>query len=166
MRNRVLREAPRLFFHSMKLAATSSQVIIIVCLAILSAGLSAIFHPKRPAWFKTASPEELRWQITPEEAARLSSESDVLWIDARERAKFEESHREGAILLNLAEWGDLMFQNMDVLQGSFDRTVIVYCDGQDCGKSLEVAARLRELIGLDPVYVLKGNWRELVEASP
>lgn len=150
----------------MKLAATSTQVVIIVGLAVVAAGLSAVFHPKRPAWFKTSSPEELRWQISPEEAATLSSESDVLWIDARERVKFEESHREDAILLNLAEWSDLMFQHMDVLQDSFGRTVIVYCDGQDCGKSLEVAKRLRELIGLDPVYVLKGSWQELDQATP
>jgi rhodanese-related sulfurtransferase len=144
----------------MKTASTGRQVVIIVALTIFAAGLSAFFHPKRPAWFKVSSPEELRWQILPEEAQRLSKESNVLWVDARERAKFEESHRDGAILLNLAEWGDLMFQHMDILQESFERPVIVYCDGQDCGKSLEVAKRLRELIGLEPVYVLKGSWRD------
>lgn len=137
------------------------QVVLIIALAVAAASLSAVLHPKRPAWFKVSSPEELRWQILPEKAAQLDAEFDVLWIDARERSKFDESHRAGAVLLNLAEWGDLMFQNMDVLQGAFDRPVIVYCDGKDCGKSLEVAKRLRELIGLDPVYVLKGSWREL-----
>jgi hypothetical protein len=54
-----------------------------------------------------------------------------------------------------------MFQHMDRLQDAMRQTVIVYCDGNDCRKSQEVAQQLRELIGLDPVFVLKGDWREL-----
>ena len=149
----------------MKTASTTSQVLLIVALALSAAALSAVFHPKRPAWFRVSSPEELRWQIDREQALELAGKKDVLWIDARERDKFETGHLSGAILLNLAEWGDLMFEHMDTLQGAFDRPVIVYCDTNECGKSVEVAKRLRELIGLDPVYVLKGDWREIAPAT-
>ncbi|MDF1826084.1 MAG: rhodanese-like domain-containing protein [Verrucomicrobiales bacterium] len=150
----------------MKTGSTPKQVILLCGLAILAAGLSAVFHPKRPAWFKVSSSEELRWQILPEDAIGLSKEANVLWVDAREREAFEAAHQDGAILLNLDEWGDLMFRHMHVLQGAFDRPVIVYCDAEDCGKSREVAKRLRELIGLDPVYVLKGSWRDLTSETP
>ena len=54
-----------------------------------------------------------------------------------------------------------MFSNQDVLQAVLDSPVIVYCDGSSCLRSAEVAERLRELLGLDPVYVLQGEWRDL-----
>ena len=111
-----------------------------------------------------ASAESLRWQIVPESAARLAKEGAVLWVDARSREKYEAGHLEGAILLNLGEWGDLMFQHMDALQSAMDKSVVVNCDTGDCKKSLEVATRLRELLGLEPVYVLKGEWTDLETA--
>lgn len=137
------------------------QVGLILGLALVAATLSAFFHPKRPAWYFVASPEVLQWQISPEEAQELASAEDVLWIDARPRAKFEEEHFPDAILLNMDEWGDLMFEHMDTLQTAMDRPVVVYCDGTRCEKSHEVASQLRELLGLEPVYILKGDWRLL-----
>lgn len=132
-------------------------------IALIATFASAVFHPKRPTWFFVESPEVLRWQIDVEKANRLLTSEDVLLIDARTRAKFEKAHHPDAILLNQQEWGDLMFQHMDRLQDAMreNEVIIVYCDGTDCRKSQEVAQQLRELIGLEPVYVLKGNWREL-----
>lgn len=147
--------------------ATAKQVVAIGVLSLIAAGLSAVFHPKRPAWFKVASPEELRWQLLPEEAATLASEKRVLWVDARSRTKFEEGHMPEAILLNASEWGDLMFQHMDRLQDAMGHPVVVYCDTAECGKSTHVARQLRDLIGLEPVYVLKGDWRDVpLPAAP
>jgi rhodanese-related sulfurtransferase len=37
---------------------------------------------------------------------------------------------------------------------------VVYCDGQKCGKSKDVADRLREL-GVGDVYHLVGGWAAL-----
>jgi rhodanese-related sulfurtransferase len=145
----------------MKLNSTAGQVVGIGTLAVLAAVLSAFLHPKRPAWYRVSSPEELRWQITPEKAASLAGEVDVLWVDARSREKFEAGHLPDAILLNASEWGDLMFQHMDRLQDAMGRPVVVYCDTAECGKSTYVAQQLRDLIGLDPVYILKGNWRDI-----
>ncbi|MDF1656456.1 MAG: rhodanese-like domain-containing protein [Verrucomicrobiales bacterium] len=145
----------------MKTFGTGKQVVVIVGLSIVATLFSVAFHPKRPSWYRVSSPEELRWQILPAEIAELSKNDEILWVDAREREKFEVDHMQGAILLNLGEWGDLMFQHMDILQSAFSRPVVVYCDTETCGKSQEVAKRLRELIGLEPVYVLKGSWREL-----
>ena len=142
-------------------ASTWRQVLVIVVLSVLAAALSVAVHPKRPPWYRVASAEELRWRITPEEVARLVDEGPVLWVDSRSREKFEEGHRPGAILLNLEEWGDLMFEHMDTLQDAMTHPVVVYCDGTDCRKSLAVAGQLRELLGLEPVYVLHGDWRAI-----
>ena len=149
----------------MKTNSTVRQVLIIGTITVVATVLSALFHPKRPAWYRVASPEELRWQLSIEEATTLAGEKSILWVDARSREKFEETHLPDAILLNAAEWGDLMFQNMDRLQDAMGNPVVVYCDTAECGKSTYVAQQLRDLIGLDPVYILKGNWRELPLAS-
>jgi len=141
--------------------STLRQIGIILSLSLAAAVLSAFFHPKRPAWYFVESSENLLWKISFEDAQTLAETEDVLWVDARPRAKFEEAHMPGAILLNDDEWGDLMFQNMDTLQSAMSRPVIVYCDGTRCAKSNDVATQLRELLGLEPVYVLKGDWKLL-----
>lgn len=150
----------------MRLPATVKQVVVILALALVAAGASAVFHPKRPAWYRTQDPSILRWQITTEEAAAIASEREVLWIDARERAKYEEDHLENAILLTPAEWADLMFEHLDTLQDADGKAVVVYCDSEECGKSRYVAEQLREIIGLDPVYVMVGDWREIRDKLP
>lgn len=137
------------------------QIAAILGISLIAAIISAAIHPQRPPFFQVESAETLRWQIDVEKARQLAAAGDVLWVDARKREKFEEAHIEGAILLNVDEWGDLMFQNMDALQASLGKPVVVYCDGTRCEKSKDVSARLRELLGLDPVYVLKGDWREI-----
>ncbi len=140
---------------------TGKQIAAIFGISLLAAIISAAVHPQRPPFFQVESAETLRWQIDVEKANELSAAGEVLWVDAREREKFEEGHLEGAILLNVEEWGDLMFQNMNALQAALGKPVVVYCDGIRCEKSEDVSARLRELLGLEPVYVLKGDWREI-----
>ena len=137
------------------------QLVILLGISLIATIATAIWHPRRPSWFFVESPEVLRWQIDVEKARGLIQEGNVLLIDARSRKKFEEGHLASAILLNQQEWGDLMFEHMDRLQDAMRQTVIVYCDGTDCRKSQEIAQQLRELIGLEPVYVLKGDWKEL-----
>lgn len=133
----------------------------IIALAAVAGVASAIFHPVKPAWYEVESAADLRWRISIQEARDLLEAGEVVWIDARSRAKYEEGHLPEAILLNPEEWGELMFSNQDALQAVLDRPVIVYCDGESCARSGEIGERLRELMGLDPVFVLQGDWREL-----
>ena len=137
------------------------QVAVLLGISLIAATMAAVVHPKRPPWFQVQSAEDLRWQIDPAGASKLASEGPVLWVDARKREKFDEDHINGAILLNADEWSNLMFENMDTLQSALGQPAVVYCDGTRCEKSKDVAKRLRELLGFDPVYVLKGDWREI-----
>ncbi|MBI4023445.1 MAG: hypothetical protein HY360_00595 [Verrucomicrobia bacterium] len=41
----------------------------------------------------------------------------------------------------------------------------IYCGGQECQASRQVAGRLRES-GIEPVYVLKGGWDAWRKAHP
>lgn len=80
----------------------------------------------------------------------------VLWVDARSRAMFEKRHIPGAVLLNAAEWDDLLTAFFDAWNP--DVPVVVYCDSASCDASHAVAARMRETVGLEDVHVLKGGW--------
>jgi predicted sulfurtransferase len=141
---------------------TFREALIVCGIALLAATVSAFFHPKRPAWYKTESDEVMRWAINEEKASELLKISEVVWIDARSAKQFAEKHYPGAISLDLENWAELMFEQQERLQDAIGKTVVVYCDGTRCEKSQEVAKKLRELLGLDPVYLLKGNWRLLV----
>jgi rhodanese-related sulfurtransferase len=141
------------------------QAILILLLAALAGAASAVFHPRRPPWYEVRDAAEMRWGISLTEAKEIIRRGEVVWVDARTGANYEAGHLPGAILLNPEEWGDLLFQSQEALQAAFDRPVIVYCDGDACTRSAEVGQRLRELMGLDPVYVLQGEWRELLDTG-
>lgn len=140
---------------------TLKQASLILIATSIAAIASAMFHPSKPAWYEVRDTADLRWRISVERAEELMASGDVVWIDARVRAKYEKNHLPGAILLNTEEWADLMFSNQEALQAVLDRPVIVYCDGSGCARSEEIAVRLRELMGLDPVYVLDGSWKDV-----
>ncbi|HQZ26550.1 MAG: rhodanese-like domain-containing protein [Verrucomicrobiales bacterium] len=141
---------------------TGKQIGWILLLAVLAGTASAFLHPRKAPWFATEDPSEMRWKIGVIEAKALLADGPVFWIDARSRSLYTEKHLPGAILLNPEDWGNLMFENQEALQAVLSQPVVVYCDGETCTRSGEVAARLRELLGLDPVYVLDGDWRELL----
>jgi rhodanese-related sulfurtransferase len=140
------------------------QAGLILSLAAVAGVASAVFHPLRPPWYEVSSAAEMRWGISLDEAREIIVAGDVVWIDARSRANYEADHLPGAILLNPEEWGELVFNSQESLQAAFTRPVIVYCDGDACTRSGEVSELLREQMGLDPVYILQGEWRELRSA--
>lgn len=142
------------------------QVALILLAAFLAGGVSAVVHPLRPPWFESEDPALSRWRLDLSAARELMNQGGVVWIDARSRKDHEAGAISGSLLLNPEEWGDLMFEHQMALQEAFDHPVVVYCDGEECSRSSEVAGRLRELLGLDPVYVLEGDWRELETPAP
>lgn len=142
------------------MSAWRQAALILVC-ALVAGGASAVFHPRRPPWYEVEDPVLARWRLPVSKVRELAATEPVVWIDARPRAAYEAGHFPDALLLNMEEWADLMFEHQIPLQAAFERPVVVYCDGESCERSAEVAQRLRELLGLDPVYVLEGDWREL-----
>lgn len=140
----------------MQIKDTLKQGGAITVLVLVAAVGTFLFHPKMPAWYEVSEPIEN--EITLSGVHKLGD--DIVWIDARTEKEFEKGHVEGALLLNQENWADLLWKHRDVIEGLQETPVIVYCDGKRCKRSSEVAERLRTEMGLSPVYVLKGGWRE------
>ena len=127
-------------------------------LGVVSAVAVATFfvHPKAPPFYQLSPPVENG--VTVEEIRQMGRA--VVWIDARSERDFERGHIEGALLLNQERWAELLWEHKEVIEGIAGTPVVVYCDGERCLRSSEVAERLRAEMGLAPVFVLKGDWRE------
>jgi rhodanese-related sulfurtransferase len=123
---------------------------LILVSALIPAGLTAAFHPQRPAWTQeTLAPGEERLPTV------LAWGESVLWVDARSADEYRADHVPGAISLNLEGWDELLPNFLD--QWSPDKKVVVYCSAATCELSHEVAERLRKN-GITSVFVLKGGW--------
>lgn len=126
------------------------QALLILVSAVIPAGLTAAFHPQRPAWSQeTLAPGEERLPTV------LAWGESVLWVDARPAEEYRADHVPGAISLNLESWDELLPNFLD--QWSPDKKVVVYCSAATCELSHEVAERLRKS-GITSVFVLKGGW--------
>ncbi|MCB1089994.1 MAG: rhodanese-like domain-containing protein [Verrucomicrobiae bacterium] len=134
------------------------QILSLLAISAVVAVATAWWHPRAPAWYLTA-PADDRWDLAVAQVPSLGPE--VLWIDARKDEDFEKGHLDGAVSLNEENWGDRLFDLQDRLQEAMGKPVVVYCDGSGCERSRHVAERLRELFGMEPVYVLKGDWRDV-----
>lgn len=125
------------------------QAVVIAALAALPAALSGV------AQLQTKQEEPLGPDEVRVATARQWGEK-VLWVDAREEARFAEGHINGAVRLTTAEWDTLAPKFLDAWDDS--QMVVIYCDGGTCEASHEVANRLREEMDLKNVFVLKGGY--------
>jgi rhodanese-related sulfurtransferase len=124
------------------------QLMWLILVALLFAALS--WTLQRTGSAKPLAPGEI-------DLKALSSvrAPDILWVDARSKAKFESRHIPGALLLNQTEWESLVSDFYDQWQPG--RRVVVYGE-VDSDNGHEVASRLREESAIDNVWVLKGGY--------
>jgi rhodanese-related sulfurtransferase len=128
------------------------EAFALILIALVCGGAAYFAHPLAPSF----GLDEL--SITLEEA---QSEPEVFWIDARTDEDFERGHLDGAILLNEERWENLLIDFLD--RWPPDAMVVVYCSSQACMRSHEVAERLREELGVEEIFALKGGWETLLE---
>ena len=134
------------------------EASVIVALASVAGGLTKLWHPRAPAWYQSSEPLAQN-EVTLDQIEEGWG-GKVIWIDARQRSEYEKGHHPGALLLNEEEWADLLWSHAEILQ-SGDKPAIVYCAGQACAASRKVAQRLRESMGMEEVYYLRGGWKAL-----
>jgi rhodanese-related sulfurtransferase len=132
------------------------DIAALLALTLVAGAISKVAHPAAPAWF--VQPETDRFAVT---ASEVQSQwgGQVLWIDARSAEAYEKGHQPGALRLPPDEWLALLPDLFDQIT-SATQPIVVYCDGHKCGKSKDVADRLREL-GVGDVYHLVGGWAAL-----
>ena len=104
---------------------------------------------------KVSEPQLLA--ITIEQALELYNKGTV-FIDAREPEYFEDGHIKGA--WNIPFFFELTFK-LDSLQGK-DSPVVLYCSGDECGSSEDLAYELQGE-GFTNLYVFKGGWTKWSE---
>ena len=131
------------------IALAFRQFLILALLAVVPALVSGAIQLK---WQKNEplAPGEIR-----AETVRLWKDQ-VVWVDARPRARYDAGHIDGAVLLNEDEWDALVPEFLNVWDP--EKAVVVYCDGGGCEASHDVANRLRRDFAIETVYVLKGGY--------
>ena len=119
--------------------------------ALVLASANAWLNPHRPAWnVETLGEGEVGL------AEALAAGESAMWIDARPEAQVRAGRIGNALPLNEDDWDRLLPRVFE--QWRPGRRVIVYCGSQQCQASHEVARRLREEMGMEEVYTLKGGW--------
>jgi rhodanese-related sulfurtransferase len=132
-------------------ARTVRIAALIWLIALLPATLSALLHPRRPAWRASALA-----QGEVDLAQVRAWPEPPLWIDARSRTAFEQEHIPGALLLNEDEWDGLFERVLAAWRPPM--RIVVYCDSRECQASKHVAERLRGDFAMPDVFVLHGGW--------
>ena len=128
------------------------RILLLLALAGLLAGGRAVFLGERP------SAEADAYVVPPAQALAME---EVLWVDGRSRAAFEKDYMPGAIHLGTTE--EAYQAGMAELLPRWDpvRPVVVYCDGEGCKASRELAGRLRSELGVENILWVEGGWTAL-----
>ncbi|MCP5064675.1 MAG: rhodanese-like domain-containing protein [Ignavibacteriae bacterium] len=99
--------------------------------------------------------------ITLDQAIKLHSNQNTIFIDARDKWEFAESHIQGAI--NIPQYS--FEPNItDLSSLAKDNVIIVYCSANDCSMSKRLTEQLLDL-GYSKAYVYLGGITEWTDAQ-
>jgi rhodanese-related sulfurtransferase len=115
--------------------------------AISPRGIPYITPPKQ-----TLQPQEI---VPLKEAQELWSSGASIFLDARLPADYAAGHIANAFSLPVEEFDDHYPQVVTMLTP--DANIVVYCDGQECDLSHDLAKKLHEL-GYKQVRILVNGW--------
>ena len=140
---------------------STAFVVRVIIIAGLSAGLGLTFNASRQDRLPLIHVRDNSTQLSPQsgeislqDASRLFTSGQAVFLDARAAEDFAEGHIEGALSLPLFSFT----QDFDALKSQMEgRTVITYSDGEACELSRDLADQLKAH-GLKDVLVLKNGW--------
>lgn len=124
--------------------------IILMCTAIAAGSI---------AWARKDNPHYrwTHWSLSETDATTVAANPNVwLIVDARSEADYQAGHIEGALSLGDHNWDEGLGAFLERWQP--ESPVLIYCGGQACGSSKQVALRLLEDIPDMKVSVLKGGY--------
>jgi rhodanese-related sulfurtransferase len=152
--------------HGMKPSLSFGLRTMII--AALSVGLALAFNatrpdslPLTPAQKTAAKNGTIQGEVSLEEAARLFASGQAVFVDARSVQEYAQGHIEGAVSIPVFAFVQLLPQVRPHLEG---KTVVAYCDGEQCSLSQDLAEQLKAN-GLASVFVLKNGWSLWREAG-
>ncbi len=89
------------------------------------------------------------------DAEKIFNKKSVIFIDARNNDQFRQGHIKGALSL---PWHDVDTYINDILNNIQPTdAIIIYCDGETCSLSHDLALFLRDM-GFENVKVLVNGW--------
>ena len=127
------------------------QFSLLLALALLpaagSAALQLRWHSESPL-----QPGEIR-----PATARLWNHQQVLWVDIRPQPRFDSGHIPGALSCPAQQWTTRSSQVL--ARWSAEQAVVVYGDAGEEAQAHQLSQRMRDQLGFETVYVLKGGWQ-------
>ncbi|SME96963.1 rhodanese-like domain-containing protein [Desulfovibrio gilichinskyi] len=137
----------------MKIGKKTAFILKILLICGISAGLAWSFNYSRPVPAdnnSTVMQQPELTEIDGEQAIKYFDSGNAFFVDGRSDSEFAMGHIPGAY--NLPYWA--VHEELDGLITGIpkDKTIVVYCDGALCGKSIIVARKLIEK-GFDNVFV-------------
>ncbi|MEW6368242.1 MAG: rhodanese-like domain-containing protein [Acidobacteriota bacterium] len=93
--------------------------------------------------------------VTLDQAAAMSFDPSVVFIDARDASEFAAGHIPGAVSLPYHDYDRVWPEVSPKLAP--DNTIIAYCEGGGCESSIQIARRLTRA-GYRSVLVFVGGW--------
>lgn len=143
IKNRALRESALLLFLAIFLGFFST--------ALRNDGF---FAPKNApaASAHVVAPEVIGFHT----ADSLFKTRKAFFVDSRRRFDFELGHISGAINVPHNDFDESVWMLKNFPK---DNVIVVYCDGEECNSSIEVAAKLAQL-GFSNVKIFYNGWNE------
>ena len=138
---------------------------------LVSVGIVSLLAAGATYWVKGPPVRKLACDVAtlkPDEVClqQIPADAKVLWVDARSRKEWQRDGLKGSVLWNLDPSEDMAAFEVKIVPLILETPrVIVYCGGEECGLSRQVANRIRALdMGAD-VSVLRGGWDALRDAG-
>ncbi|MDZ7832056.1 MAG: rhodanese-like domain-containing protein [Desulfobacterales bacterium] len=95
-------------------------------------------------------------------ASRMYAENEAVFVDARPKSQYDRGRIEGAVSLPWQEVNERFIEVADQLEGG--KTIICYCDGENCELSHELALFLSDM-GFENSRVLVNGWTKWRQAG-
>jgi rhodanese-related sulfurtransferase len=150
---RQMKESYRTAFAEATMILVAAIMLGFVYTGVTRKGLFRASSPSSPAAAPEASASTF---LTYEEAQGLYIRQRAVFVDARHAFDFNRGHIKGAVNIPLSE----AQKNHGILEGlPKDRMLVVYCDGESCNSSVELA-KLLYGAGFSNVKVFFGGWNE------
>lgn len=102
-------------------------------------------------------------EVSIAEAWGLYRQGKAVFLDARDEYAYDSAHLPGALHVTPETVKKKAVQLKELAKGS-TRTLITYCDGEGCGKAMDLALSL-EANGISGVAVLPDGWQGWMDAG-
>jgi rhodanese-related sulfurtransferase len=136
------------------------EMLYIIGMAAAAAFVVNLFHPRGYVMVGKSELEKMRIvPISAYEAKIKYDSGSAVFIDAREKEEFDESHIAGSINLPA---GDPLPVPSRLPYLKKPKEIVIYCDGVSCGASARLAGKILGLTRKH-IYIIKGGlpeWKE------